>query len=135
MGIQADWNLAELEKVNDDPFDTMILTTGLTVDLTGGEEAVYDGLRQTLRIEAELFNHDITCELKDGGQDCLTCDLYTTDREERRAPLCMLGRDQRKLEQRCSALTAERVRPYAALGESYLPEASMAAPYGRLLRA
>ncbi len=124
MGIQADWRLAELEAESDDPFDTVILTSGLSIDLTAGEDAVYDGLRQTLQIESRLFNRGVTCSLKDGGQDCLTCEEFS--REGERAALCALGRDQRVIQQRCERLAAERNGPFVHLGNAYLPEATLA---------
>lgn len=105
-GIKADWRLAELAESAADPFDTMILSSGLTVDLTGSEEEIHRGLARSLALEEALYNRGITCQLKDGGQDCLTCPSFTTRTDEARAPLCLLGRDQRTIENEAQARRA-----------------------------
>lgn len=103
---------------SDNPFDTLILSSGLTVDLTGTEEEVNAGLRQSLALESSLFNRGVTCDLKDGGQDCLTCPMYVADRaEEARAPLCRLGRDQRVIEKRAEELVTVRRAPLIELAD------------------
>lgn len=111
MSVRAEWRLAELLGLtgDDDPFASVVLTTGLTVDLSGSEDELMTGLAESLRVESRLFNRGITCELKDNGQNCLTCPAYVASREEAaRAPLCRLGRDQRTLEDRANAMSAER---------------------------
>lgn len=120
MSLKAEWRLSELLGVGDaeDPFETVIMSTGLRVDLTGSEEDVFLGLRRSLQLESRLFNDGVTCALKDGGQDCLTCSEYVADRaEEPRAPLCRLGRDQRLMEGRIDAIKLERTAPYRELVE------------------
>lgn len=121
MTIQAEWRLAEL--IGDpDPFAKVILSSGLRVDVQGDEAEVFAGLKQTLHLESTLFNQGVTCDLKDGGQDCLTCPMYVADRlEEPRAPLCRLGRDQRILEDRCNELSRTRDDPFRELVESVEP--------------
>lgn len=106
--------------INDDPFDSVILSSGLHVDLTGSEEEVFAGLKRSLELESKLDRRGVTCELKDGGQDCLTCPMYVADRaEEVRAPLCRLGRDQRLMEKRCNELSAvRRDEPFTELAEA-----------------
>ena len=132
MGIRAEWRLAELEAdASDDPFDNVILTTGLTVDLRGGEAAVHDAIRQTLQLESRLFDRGVGCDLKDNGQDCLTCEVFTNDPHEARAPLCVLGRDQHTLLHRAEEMQTTRQRPYKALGTAYASMAALARPYER----
>lgn len=140
MSIRAEWRLNELLGCDDDPFSKVILSSGLHVDLTGSEEEIFAGLSRSLELEARLFNRGVTCDLKDGGEDCLTCPMYAADREEEpRAPLCRLGRDQRLLETRCGELTTQRLaEPFAELAEAVDEFAEMAeAPpeYAELLTA
>lgn len=115
MSLKAEWRLAELLGVTDtNPFDTVILSSGLPVDLTGSEDELFLGLKRTLELESRLFSKGIICDLKDGGQDCLTCPMYAGDRpEETREPLCRLGRDQRVIEER---LIVQRDAPLVELG-------------------
>ena len=122
MSLKTEWRLNELLLGSDadDPFEDVILSSGLRVDLTGTEDEVFAGLRQSLALEGTLFEQGVTCELKEGGQDCLTCPLYAGDRpEEARAPLCRLGRDQRVMEERCNKLSHERRAPFIELAEVY----------------
>jgi hypothetical protein len=124
--------LAELDLADDDPFATVILSTGLSVDLEGGEEAVHAGLLETLKMEGALFNRGIVCELKDNGQDCLSCASYIADREDRRSRLCRLGRDQRTLEVRGKELSAARTAPYRELAEEFIEMSQLGAEYAEL---
>lgn len=133
MSIKAEWRLAELDLGSDNPFDTVILTTGLTVNLTGDEADIHEGIRKTLDIEAHLFNRGVTCDLKDGGQDCLTCHEFTTDRAEDRMPLCRLGRDQQLLLHRAEAWQEMKHRPYRVLGVRYQDYAEISETYAALL--
>jgi hypothetical protein len=142
MSIKAQWHLEELLGIVDDnPFDSVVLSSGLTVDLTGSEEEIYDGMRRSLEVEAKLYDGGVTCDLKDNGQDCLTCAMYVADRaEEPRAPLCRLGRDQRLMENRHGALRTVRIEaPFlelAALGEEMSEMAPTPTPeYEALLTA
>lgn len=115
MSIRADWRLAELDASTDDPFDKVILSTGLQIDLSGDEESLREGLRESLLVEGSLFDRGVTCTLKDGGQDCLTCPSYTANAEQTRSKLCRLGRDQRALVLRAEALKDERLGPFMEL--------------------
>lgn len=137
MSIRAEWRLNELMGVADDPFDSVVLSTGLTVDLTGTEEEIHEGLRRSLDLEAQLFNAGVTCELKDGGQDCLTCAMYVADRaEEPRAPLCRLGRDQRIMEIKANERSEARYGPFqelAASVEEFAEIGEIDAEYAELL--
>lgn len=135
MSIKAEWRLAELDLPSDDPFDAVILSTGLTVDLTGNETEIHDGLRQTLNMEGRLFNRGVTCDLKDGGQDCLTCHHFTSERTEARMPLCRLGRDQRVLLQRAEAWQEMKYKPYRILGGQFQPLAEISDTYASLVEA
>lgn len=140
MSITAEWRLSELLGCNDNPFDTVILSSGLHVDLTGSEEDIFAGLKRSLELEGSLDRRGITCELKDGGQDCLTCPMYVADRaEEPRAPLCRLGRDQRLMEDRCNELGAERrVAPFieiAVAAERFMEIGEIEPEYAELLTA
>ena len=127
MSIKADWRLAELLDNDVDPFDHALLTPSLgKVDLSGSEDEVFEALRETLAVEATLYDRQITCDLKDNGQDCLTCPEYAGNRPEvQRAPLCRLGRDQRTIQLRAEELAEERRRtwrPLITLAEDYIEE-------------
>jgi len=135
MSIKAEWRLAELDLSSDDPFDTVILSSGLTVDLTGDEQQIHDGLRQTLDLEARLFNRGVTCDLKDGGQDCLTCHHFTAERTEPRMPLCRLGRDQQTLLKHAEAWSEMKFKPYRVLGGRFQAFAEISETYGALVEA
>lgn len=143
MSVRAEWRLAELlgqTSPENDPFAHVVLSSGLRVDLTGTEDEIFEGLRQSVRLEAGLFNRGITCELKDGGQDCLTCPMYVADRaEEARAPLCRLGRDQRVLENRANAMSAEQrlapVKEMARVGDFCSEMGHLKPQYVELLTA
>lgn len=117
MSIRAEWRLQELLGIDDgNPFDRLILSTGLRVDLRGSEEEIERGLGRTLELESRLHNQGITCKLKDDGQDCLTCPVYVGDRpEETGAPLCRLGRDQRVIEDIAEKGNRERRAPIIEL--------------------
>lgn len=118
MSLKAEWRLAELLGSDEgNPFDTVILSKGLRVDLAGSEEEIFRGLKRTLELESRLYDGGVTCDLKDGGTDCLTCPMYAGDRpEETREPLCRLGRDQRVIEEHLSTFTAKRNAPLVELG-------------------
>lgn len=140
MSVKSEWRLNELLSVDDDPFDKVILTTGLHVDLSGSEEEIFTGIKRSLKLEGRLFNDGVTCELKDGGQDCLECPLYVADRaEEPRAPLCRLGRDQRLLEVCHGELVAKRLaEPFTELAEAadaFAEMAEVSPEYDELLTA
>ena len=123
MSIRAQWHLAEqLDTAPDaDPFDGVLVSSGLSVDLTGSEDEVFAGLRHTLETEQRLAEKGVTCDLKDGGQDCLTCPEYAGDRPNiTRAPLCRLGRDQRSIEQRYEELRREPFVDLIDIAEGYM---------------
>ena len=109
MSIQARWRLADqLTAEAEDPFEGVLTSSGLSVDLSGTEDEVFAGLRGTLETEGRLAQRGITCELKESGVDCLVCSEYAGNRPHiTRAPLCRLGRDQRMIEKRYEELRRE----------------------------
>lgn len=138
MSVRAQWRLSELLGAGDtNPFDTVILSLGLRVDLAGSEDEVFRGLKRTVELEGRLYDKGVTCELKDSGQDCLTCPMYAGDRpEEDREPLCRLGRDQRVIEEHLAAFKVDN--PFAELGavvEQYTEMGHLEPEYGELLCA
>lgn len=128
MTVRSEWNLAKLIQPSaGNPFDRVVTSSGLTVDLTGTEDELRAAFLRTLHIEEDLFNRDITCELKDNEQDCLECSMYVADRqEEPRAPLCRLGRDQRMIEIKTQERRRERFEPQVTIIEGYLELAAVA---------
>lgn len=122
MSIRADWRLSELADLADDPFDTVVLSSGLAVDLTGSKRDIEQGISRSLQMEQALYSRGVTCEMKEGGQDCLTCPMFTPRPEEQRARLCLLGRDQRMIEKahiaRMAPLRelAQRVEGWSEIG-------------------
>lgn len=133
-GIKADWRLSELAEVAADPFETMILSSGLRVDLGGSEDEVFQGIVSSLDLEGALFNRGIICELKDGGQDCLTCPSFTSRSDESRTPLCLLGRDQRTIENELNARRAP-VRELAGRVDEWTEIGHLSDRYAELLTA
>lgn len=133
-GIKADWQLSALADLPDDPFDTVVLSTGLTVDLTGSKQEIEAGLSRSLQMEGALFSRGITCELKDGGQDCLTCTSYTSSPEEPRSRLCLLGRDQRMIEKAHDVCVAP-LREIADRAEDWSEAGHLTPEYAELLTA
>lgn len=133
-GIKADWRLAELLESADDPFDTMIFSSGLRVDLTGSDEEVFEGLKRSLSIEGSLYNKGVVCALKDEGQDCLTCPSFTARSDETRAPLCLVGRDQRTIEKEIEA-RREPVRELAGRVDEWSEMGHLNDEYAELLTA
>jgi hypothetical protein len=133
-GIKADWQLASLVETADDPFETMIYSSGLRVDLTGSEEGIHAALRRSLDLEGHLFNLGVTCPLKDGGQDCLTCTSFTPRDEEARSRLCVLGRDQRVIEKEAQARKAP-LRELAGRVDEWTELGHLSDEYAELLTA
>lgn len=108
MSVKARWRLAELIDEDDDPFDAVILSSGLQVNLAGSEEELFVALRETLRIESMIFNRGIVCALKDEGQDCRSCPVQQLDRDVPLSALCRLGKDQHQIQERTEALASAR---------------------------
>lgn len=107
-GAKAVWELAEsIDKA--DPFAAVVYSTGIEIDLNASEEELFDLVGKLLHREARLFNRGVTCDLKDGGQDCLHCPEATLDPNNPKAVLCRLGKDQRTVEDRHhEVITARR---------------------------
>lgn len=134
MSIRADWRLSELLDAGDDPFETIIMSSGLSVDLTGSEADLQDGIKRTLRVEEQLFAKGVTCSMKDEGQDCLTCTHFTARREDRRSRLCLIGRDQRVIEN-AHARKMAPLRELATLADDLSETGHLAEEYAELLTA
>lgn len=108
-GVRTEWHLAELSSGEADPFAHAVYSVGLDVDLGGSEEELAAALRATLDREGRLWKGGLTCDLKDGGQDCRTCPLATLETSEPRARLCRLGKDQFAIADRLKVFATERV--------------------------
>ena len=67
---KAEWKLAEAME-SADPFGDVVYSSGVTLDLTASEEELAHAFVDLLWREGRLLQRGITCELKDGGQDCL----------------------------------------------------------------
>lgn len=129
MSIKAEWRLAELDLGSDDPFDTVILSSGLRVDLRGTEEEITEGLRQSLVMEGKLWERGVTCDLKDEGHDCLTCDVRHIDPDDLLTRLCRLGVDQRHMMERGQELSRIKHAPYLWLAGRFAPVAELSEEY------
>lgn len=132
--VRADWRLAELEDDGDDPFDTVILSAGLDVDLDGPEAGLYEAIRRTLHIESRLYNQGIECTLKEQGQDCLTCPEFTARPDQQRAPLCLIGRDQKVIE-RADVVRRLPLKELAGFAEELSEIGHLPEEYAELLTA
>ena len=106
-GVRAVWELAAaMDKA--DPFGSVVYSTGIEIDLNAPEDELFGLIGKLLRRESSLFNRGITCDLKDGGQDCLHCPAATLDPDDQRSVLCRLGKDQRTVEGRYYETVAAR---------------------------
>src|SRR5438270_13517991 len=118
MDSKAEWKLAEAME-SPDPFGDVVYST-CTLDLTAPEEELARVFVDLLWREGRLAQNGITCQLKDGGQDCLHCPAATLDATEARSVLCRLGKDESALEHeredRCTAQRAA-VSDLAALAD------------------
>lgn len=114
-GIKAVWHLAELSDAEEDPFQAVAYSVGVTLDLTADEDGLYEQVKALLRREQRLHSSGVSCPLKDGGQDCLTCPSATLDPAEPRSRLCRLGKDQRTVQQRHEERSRERRAPLREL--------------------
>jgi len=91
-----------------DPFQSVVYSTGVTLDLAASEDELADLYVMLLRREGDLARRGITCELKRSGQNCLHCPEATLDPNDRKSLLCRLGKDEYTVEGRCNDLTAAR---------------------------
>lgn len=126
-GVKTEWHLAAAV-VTDDPFATVVYSSGVTLDLTASEDELVEQWMGLTRREANLFARGVVCELKDAGQDCRTCPMATLDAEEPRSTLCRLGKDQAVLEARVKELGETR---RAALDE-FVAEIDLATELGHM---
>lgn len=113
-GTKAEWHLADLTDTGD-PFEQVVYSTGIEIDLTASEDELARKWVELSYREAEMLKRGSQCQLKDDGQDCLTCPHATLDRTDSRNRLCRLGKDQSNLEKRIMALTDARVAPLREL--------------------
>lgn len=105
-GVRVEWHLKDMTSTQD-PFGSVVYS-GLEIDLTGTDDELFEACRKLLRAEARLARTGLTCELKDGGQDCLTCPVATLDAAEARSRLCRVGKDQETVERLHNERYAER---------------------------
>jgi hypothetical protein len=106
-GVRAVWELAEsLDKA--DPFQAVVYSSGVTLDLGASEHELADLYVMLLRRESGLSRRGVTCELKLSGQNCLHCPEATLDPNDRKSQLCRLGKDEFTIEGRCNELMAVR---------------------------
>lgn len=137
-GVKADWRLAELLDDGEDPFEAVIYSSGLQVDVGGSDEELMQALQRALKIEGRLDAIGLTCPLKDSGQDCLTCRQSSGDPKVALTRLCEVGKDQRTLMQRMDERQVERKRPLielAAAIESHTEMGHLGGAYDELLTA
>ncbi len=115
-GTKAEWHLADLTD-SGDPFEQVIYSTGIEIDLTASEEELCRKWIELGYRESALLRQGLQCQLKDDGQECLTCPQATLDRTDRMNRLCRVGKDQGTIEKRVNALTEARVAPLREIAE------------------
>lgn len=138
MSVKADWHLADLLDKAEDPFEAVIYSSGLQVDLNGSEEELADALGRALKIEGRLDAIGLTCPLKDAGQECLTCRQSSADPGVALTRLCEIGKDQQTLVRRMDDQTEQRRAPLKELAASVARFSEMGhldGAYGELLAA
>jgi hypothetical protein len=118
VSIRAQWHLEQFLDAKDDPFDTVVYSSGLVVDLTGTDEQLHSALAETVRLEGLLYNGGLRCDLKEEGQDCSTCPVSQMNPAERLSRLCRLGKDQCNIVGRLEERKQARVAPLVELGRS-----------------
>jgi len=115
-GVKAEWHLDELMDKGDDPFDTVLYSSGIPIDLDGDSASLADTFVEMLKMEERMSKRGINCHLKrEKGQDCRTCPVATMDRDEPRSRLCRLGKDQVTVLARYEVREAERKAPFMEL--------------------
>lgn len=117
-GTRTEWHLAELS-TDADPFADAVYSVGLDISLDSSLEELEAALRTTLHREGRLWEHGLTCDLKDSGQDCRTCPLATVDLQDERARLCRLGKDQQAIMQRWRDLRNEQMGGLPQIADEY----------------
>lgn len=117
-GARTEWHLAELSSGEADPFADAVYSVGLDVDLGGSEEELSAALKRLLDRESRLFNVGMTCDLKDGGQDCRTCPVATLEASEPRSRLCRLGKDEFAIADRLQTFATERFEAREEVAEA-----------------
>lgn len=127
MSVRAEWHLAAVVREEPDPFGKVVYSTGLSINLDGDVEELAGEWVRLGYIEGRMAGNGISCELKNNGQDCLTCPVATLDAAEPRSRLCRLGKDQGTLEQLCDARQAERNGPLLEIAELAGEHAELAA--------
>lgn len=108
MSVRTQWHLAELAESDDDPFGSVVYSTGIDIDLTASPDELAEAFKRLLLREGRMAQRGLTCELKDKGQNCLSCPAATLDASEDRSRLCRLGKDQATIERACLAESNER---------------------------
>jgi hypothetical protein len=114
-GVRAEWHLAELS-VDEDPFE-MISYSGTPINLNAPVDELAQTMVKLLMREGRIASTGLTCDLKDGGQDCLTCPMAQLDNDVPLSRLCRLGKDERAVEKRCKELDAQRAAGPSAVEE------------------
>jgi hypothetical protein len=116
-GVRAEWHLADLGTVDEDPFNAVVYSAGIDIDLTAPEEELGAKLVELMRLEERLYNRGLTCDLKWAGQDCRSCTQATLDPTQDRSNLCRLGKDQCTVEAQYTKLRDARLAPVEELAE------------------
>lgn len=113
-GVRADWRLAEAV-ADVDPFEAVVYTSGVEIDLTAPEEELSVKLTELCRMEIELQQRGITCKLKAAGQNCNSCAHGTLDPSRRLSRLCRVGKDQETVWTAGEARVEARMGPIRAM--------------------
>jgi hypothetical protein len=92
-GIKADWRLAELLEINNDPFEDVILSSGLTVNLDGTDEELAEAFVALRDRERKIASEGIKCELRESGYNCADCKVAQLQRTHPMSSLCRMGKD------------------------------------------
>jgi hypothetical protein len=89
----ANWQLAEILDQQENPLSATILSSGLSLDLDGPEEQLEAAFTELLLKEANMRKSGLSCDLKDNGQQCCTCQHAQLKPGEAKRRLCRAGRD------------------------------------------
>jgi hypothetical protein len=137
-GVRADWRLADLLDETSDPFEAVIYSSGLQVNLDASDEELDEALKRALRTEGRLWDIGLKCSLKENGQDCLSCTQASTDPQAALTRLCEVGKDGQTLARRADERQTRRrapLRELAASVEGFTELGHLEPEYDELLTA
>jgi hypothetical protein len=106
VSVRAKWFDDVLPDQGGDPFaQAQVETVGRPIYLDGDNARLNERLVELVTAESDMFNHGITCAIKDRDDTaCSACPVARHD-DSPLASLCSVGKEQERV---CTALAALR---------------------------